>query len=117
MATTSVPVTFGLWIYTGASFRREFRWKPGGTDYQDFTGWAARMAIGQVTGPILTTLSTAAGTITLGSDGSIKLEMDDDHTSLLPPGTYSYALDLIDPSGFVMRFMRGRVEVIRDVQT
>lgn len=102
--------------YGGATFHREFRWRPAGAAPQDFTGWSAQMLIGVQRGKALKELNTDNGGIQLTDDGMIILELAAADTDDLKVSNLFYSLDLIDPDGKVTRFMRGRVSVVRDVQ-
>lgn len=113
MAT--LPLSYELTAYTSTTFRREFRWLPGGTDPQDFTGWDAYLRIGPAAGTALAELNVTNGGLVLTATGQIIAVMLPSDTATLRPGVYAYNLDLIDMSGTVTRFMRGRFEVIRDV--
>lgn len=111
----TLPLSYELTAYAGTTFRKEFKWLPGGTSPQDFTGWAATMRIGPSAGAALVEMSTANGAITLTSAGQIIVGMLPSDTAMLRPGIYAYVLDLTDMSGTVTRFLRGRFEVVRDV--
>jgi hypothetical protein len=111
----SLPLTYELTAYTSTTFRREFRWLPGGTVPQDFTGWDGYLRIGQAAGNALIELNTLNGGLLLTATGQIIAVMLPSDTATLKPGIYAYNLDVIDMAGTVTRFMRGRFEVIRDV--
>lgn len=113
MAT--LPIVYELTAYTATTFRREFRWLPGGTVPQDFTGWDGHMRIGPSAGNALVELNVVNGGLALTASGQIIIVMLPSDTASLRPGVYAYNLDLIDIGGTVTRFMRGRFEVIRDV--
>lgn len=110
---TTLPLRYPIDIYTGTTFRREFRWLPDGKSPQDFTGWRARARLGTI-GKRLAELTTENGMIRLGKDGSIVVHVNPEQTETLNVGTYYYVLDLIDPHAMVQRFLRGRCQVIRD---
>lgn len=113
MAT--LPLTYELTAYTSTTFRREFRWLPGGTTPQDFTGWDGYLRIGPAAGNALIELNKTNGGLVLTATGQIIVAMLPSDTATLRPAVYAYNLDLIDMAGTVTRFMRGRFEVIRDV--
>ncbi len=108
----SLPIQLDQVIYSDSTFRRQYRWLPGGVA-QDFTDWAARWRIGPPGGPAAVEVSTATGGITLGTDGLITVVIDADVTVTLAPAQYQ--LDLINPDGAPMRFLRGRCDVVSDV--
>ncbi len=112
-----LPLRLEFTIYTGTTFRRDLRWKPDGTTPQDFTGWSAAMRIGMVGDRAVIELTTSNQGVLLGPDGMITLRMPPAATDALRAGTYGYVLDLTDPDGDVLRFLRGRCEIIRDYIT
>lgn len=116
MAVRTLPLEIELVIYAGTTFRREFRWLPDGVAAVDFTDWSASMLIGPQRAVALTELSTINGGIVLTTTGQILLNLSPAATKTLPAGTLSYSLDLTDPSDFIMRFMRGRVSIVHDVE-
>ena len=116
MSTRSLPLDYDIVVYSGTNFKREFRWYPDSVNPQDFTGWSARMLIGQPLNVADLTLSTADGSIALTSTGQIVIVMTPDQTDALRPSASAYNLDLIQPDGFIRRFLRGRVSVIIDVK-
>ncbi len=107
MAT--LPLRYELTVYGGTTFRREFRWLPDGETPQDFTGWTGQLRISPINKPALITVAA-----TLTSAGHIMVWLDPVATATLAEGTYRYVLDLTNPDGDVIRFLRGRCEVIRD---
>jgi hypothetical protein len=116
MSTRSLPLDYDIVVYSGTSFKREFRWYPDGTLPQDFTGWDARMLIGQPSNIADLELSTTTGGIALTQQGQIVIFMPPTVTALLPTSASFYVLDLIQPDGFIRRFLRGRVSVVVDVK-
>lgn len=115
MGIQTLPLDYELVIYSGTSFRREFRWLPDGSTPMDFTGWSASMLIGSVGATALIALTDTNGGLTLTTAGQIIIELSPGQTSALRPGVASYNLDLTAPDGYVRRFLRGRVSVIQDV--
>lgn len=115
-ATQTLPLDYELVVYSGTTFKREFRWLPDGSAALDFTDWSASMMIGLATSrtPILT-LSSPADGIMLSTGGQIIIMIDPAATALLRPGVLAYSLDLTDTAGTVLRFLRGRLNVIADV--
>lgn len=112
----TLPLSYAFTVYTGTSFRKEFRWLPDGTAAQDFTGWAGSMLIGAPGKTALVQLSTTNGGVSLSSTGHIVLSMDPATTALLLDGVYFYQVDLTDPDGDVTRFLRGRIEAVTDIK-
>jgi len=116
MANNSLPLNYEIVVYSGTSYRREFRWLPDGANAIDFTGWAATMLVGQQLAPADVELTDTNAGITLTSIGQIIIEMTPFQTAALSPPIAYYNLDLIEPDGFVRRFLRGRVSVVVDVK-
>lgn len=114
MAVKSLPLDYDIVLYSGTSYRREFRWLPDGVNPMDFTGWGAQMRFGQSGVPAAVQLGVGDG-IQLTDSGQIIVELTPEQTSSLKPGMVYYNLDLTEPSGFVRRFLRGRVSVVVDV--
>lgn len=110
----SLPLQHELTAYSGATFHQEFQWLPDGTTPQDLTLWHAGMRIGYPT-TMIVELTDDNGGIALDVDGSVIITLLPAETALLAPQVYSYHLDLTDPVGNVIRLLRGRFEVIRDV--
>lgn len=124
----SLPLEIDMTIYVGTTFRREWRWQPNGDEYQDFTGWSALMLVGPQGGTAITELTEFDG-IQLTTQGQIVVTIP-----AVVTGTYAgadpiysavaerdvaslyYSLDLTDPAGFVLRFARGRLDLIVDVE-
>lgn len=116
MAVQTLPLNIDLVIYTGTTFRREFRWLPDGATPVNFTGWHAQMLIGETRGSrSIMALTTENGGITLTAAGQILLGIAPTDTVGMRSGTLIYSLDLTDSSGYVQRFMRGVITVIKDV--
>jgi hypothetical protein len=111
----TLPYEIDFTIYSGATYRREFRWLPDGKTPQDFTGWTARFLIGQQRGHAIITMTTDSG-VTLGADGMVRIDVPPAATANLRLPNLAHQLDLIDSNGVVMRFLRGRVRVVRDVE-
>lgn len=116
MTGYSLPLNYEFTVYCGTSYKREFRWLPDGSNPIDFTGWSATMLVGQQLSEADVELSTANGGITLTSLGQIFIEMTPFQTGVLTAPITYYNLDLIEPGGFIRRFLRGRVSVVVDVK-
>ncbi len=115
-AIETLPVDYGLVIYTGTTFRREFRWLPDGSAALDFTDWSASLMIG-VQGsrtPMVSLTSDPGGGIELSTTGQIVVTLPPAVTSTLKPGSFYDWLDLTGTAGTVLRFLRGRVDIITD---
>lgn len=112
----SLPLDFELIVYSGTNFRRELRWLPDGVTPVDFTGWSALMPIGPSGGVASLVLSDTNGGIILSSVGQIIIGLTPTQTAALRPGIAYYSLDLTDTTGFVRRFLRGRISVVQDVK-
>lgn len=116
MAVLTLPLDYDIVLYSGTSYRREFRWLPDGNYGMNFTGWSAQMRLGQPQAPAVVQISNTAGGITLGTAGQIIVALSPAQTAMLAPSVLVYYnLDLTQPDGFVRRFLRGRVSVVRDI--
>lgn len=114
---TALPLNYALVIYHGTTFTRQFRWRPDGTTPQDFTGWTAEMWISSPGFTLGYDLSTDPGEgLTLDDQGQVTISMSAADTAELKPGVYRYNLDLTDAGGTVIRFLRGRVDVVGDAE-
>ncbi len=110
MAT--LPLAYELVAYSGTTFRKQFRWLPGGTTPQNFTGWSGRLLIGRdYNEPRIDT------SVELTDAGEINVVLTPEQTMTLAEGIWRYVIDLSDPAGDVTRFLRGRFEVVWDVKT
>lgn len=116
MAVVTLPLDYSLVVYTGTTFRREFRWLADGTAPVDLTGWHAMLNIGQIGMTAVKTLTDTNGGVTLTATGQIILTMTPADTLLLHPGTMSWNLDLTSTDGTVRRFARGRISIVQDVK-
>lgn len=117
MGQKSLPLTYDIVVYSGTSYRREFRWLPDGINPVDFTGWDAVMRVGVQLGTAQLELTPTNGGITLSSTGQIVATITPEQTSSLQGGkVIFYNLDLTSPDGFVRRFLRGKVSVVVDVR-
>lgn len=115
-ATMTLPLDYEMVVYSGTTFKREFRWLPDGSAALDFTGWTASMIVGlpQSRTAVLT-MTTANGGVTLSSGGQIILTMTPAETASLRPGEMIYSLDLTDNGANITRFLRGRLSIVNDV--
>ena len=101
-------------VIRGYSWDTSFIYKIG-DDPMDLTGYSAEMRIFdsfEDEQPILTLTSTA-GEITLGSDGSVVMTMTPQQTESIPSGGKYYIVDLIYPGGSPKyQILVGRFRVI-----
>ncbi len=116
MAVQTLPVYLDLTVYAGTSFRRDFRWRPNSDEGQDFTGWTASFRIGPPQGAPTVTLTESSG-VTLEADGKFYVSMTPAQTTAMTPGQWFYVLDLTNADGFILRLLRGRLTVVRDLAT
>jgi hypothetical protein len=101
---TELPVTYNLKAYRGDTWSQTFRFVYAGTPV-DLTGatvacWAVAKDI-----PFALSCATAA-------EGMVTITMPDPE---LEPGAYSYDVEVIDVSGTVTTWVRGRLQVEQDV--
>lgn len=116
MAVLTLPLDYDIVLYSGTSYRREFRWLPDGINPMNFTGWSAVMRLGQPLMPAVVQISDTTGGIDLTVNGQIIVELTPTQTNALGPSVLVYYnLDLTEPGGFVRRFLRGRVSVVQDI--
>src|SRR3954463_10059031 len=125
MADT-LPLVMDETIYQGATWRRHYRWLPGGVPVQFVTeGWLARLQVranyaDSASEISLSLTSDVDGGITLDDDGNILWVATDEQTTLLTRSNAKrYDLELEAPNnGDVTRFLMGAVilsgEVTRD---
>jgi hypothetical protein len=116
MAQNTLPLAYDITVYSGTSYRREFRWLPDRVNPIDFTGWSAVMLLGQQLSVADVELTSDNGGIELTSSGQIIIWMTPFQTKALKPPVSYYNMDLTEPDGFVRRFMRGRISVVVDVK-
>ncbi|WP_344580481.1 hypothetical protein [Nonomuraea roseoviolacea] len=105
-------------IDQGATFRRVLRWTSGGEPL-NLTGFSARMEIRTKTGgELLYRLDTSTGGITLGGvEGTIQLHIPASASTAWAWRTGVYDLELIGPTGDVVRLIQGGVQVSPEVTT
>lgn len=116
MAGYALPLNYEFTVYVGTSFEREFRWLDEDKNPIDLTGWTANLLIGQQLAEAEMQLNTDNGGITLTDQGQIIIALSPVQIGLLKPPVMFYNLDLVEPSGFIRRFMRGRLSVVVDVK-
>ena len=110
-----MPLTYDIVVYSGTSYRREFRWLPDGINPVDFTGWDAVMRSVSSSAAQLE-LTPANGGITLSTAGRSSPHHPDADRALKAGQSSIYNLDLTEPDGFVRRFPARRVSVVVDVR-
>lgn len=114
----SLAVVYRLQIDQGATFRRALRWLRQDAPV-NLTGYTARMEIrDKVGGTVLHRLDTANGGITLGgADGTIMLHIAADVSAAWSWRTGAYDLELVEPTGDVIRLVQGGVQISPEVTT
>ena len=118
MAVVALPVMMDLVVYSGVGFHRDLRWLDDDALPKDLTGWTAVLRATPQRGAIAEfELTSATGDLGVGADGVISIDIPAAVTAGFDSSTYVYVLDLIDPDGVVMRFLRGRIVVITDVRS
>jgi hypothetical protein len=115
------PVLVNLTIYTGRSFVFPITWRAGNdansADRVNMTGWTAKMQLrsSATSSSVLLELSTTNGKITLGSDGSIVLNLLPADTATITAPSALYDLELIATDGSIIPFMYGKCKFIQRV--
>lgn len=111
MAPVTLPLRRDETIYQGATWRRHYRWLPGGVPI-DMSTWLGRMQIRarpDSPNPAYLSLTVANGGVTLTANGDIKLFATDEQTSAIPRSGF-YDVELEQPGGGdVIRFVMGRI--------
>lgn len=113
MATVKLPLHRDETIYQGATWRRHYRWLPGGEPI-DLSGWIGRMQIRphpSASAPVYLSLTQDNGGVELTAGGDIKLYATDEQTSAIPRSGH-YDVELEQPGGGdVFRFVMGRAQL------
>ena len=112
-----MAVNYNLVIEQGARFYRLIYWLDEDGNGVDLSSYTAKMQ-GRQTKSASGTLfewTSAAGDITLGSDGSIVIDVDDSDTATLDFDYGLYDLVLTDGSSNVTRLLEGVVSLSRRV--
>lgn len=117
MVTRSLPVEIEQVVYAGTDLLRQYRWLPDGVTPQDFTDWTGVMLVGPPKGTATLTLDseTVGSGLTLSADGIISIHLTAVQTAALTAATLIYVLDLTDHDGVTLRFMRGRLVIVREL--
>jgi len=103
--TDALPVRHNITAFSDTSVSRVFRWLVDG-ETQDLTGWNGRLQIG-LNGSLYTEVHN--GAIVSPGDGTVIMGIP--AGTLTEPGTYTYALDLIDPNGEPTRLVIGTIKL------
>ena len=102
----TLPMRHNIDVTVGKRIRRVFRWVVNGQN-ADLTDWTGRIRIGQ-NGQFVTEVSNA---VTLGgTDGTATVDIPPG--TLTDAGTYSYALDLLDPNDEPKDFVYGNLRIL-----
>ncbi len=116
MTVRTLPLAVDFTVYTNTTFVRQYRWLPDGQSAQNFTEWTAVMLIGPHHGQAVLALTSGEdGGIALDAAGLITLTLTPEQTAALAPGNAFHVVDLSDPDGAVIRFLRGRFLVVHDL--
>jgi hypothetical protein len=106
---------YDLYIEQGATYSQEFVWKDSEGTPIDLSTYTSRMQVRQVkTENIILNLTNTSG-MTLGDDGSIKIEVSATATSALPTLSARYDLELQSTDGTVTRLLQGEVVISAEV--
>jgi len=106
---------YDILIEQGATYQQEFVWKDSEGVPIDLTTYIGRMQVRQLkTEAILLNLTEGSG-VTLGSDGSINIEVSATNTSALPIVPARYDLELQSADGTVTRLLQGTVAISAEV--
>jgi hypothetical protein len=115
--TTELPLRRDETIYQGATWRRHYRWLPGGAPI-DLSAWSGRMQVrsrASAAAPVYLSLTEANGGVTLSANGDIELYATDEQTGAIPrSGRYDVELEAPD-GGDVYRFVMGSVQLSTEV--
>lgn len=111
------PLNYNLQIFQGADFTRELSWAVGNPPGPvDFTGCTARAQIrpSLQSKTVLLEMTTENGRLALEL-GKLTIDLSAEDTASLPPADAVYDLELVYPSGRVVRLMSGKVCVSPEV--
>lgn len=110
--------TYDILIEQGATFQLNLIYRDSDNAPIDVSGHTARMQVRRTYDaptPLLN-LTTENGAITLGgAAGTLDISAAPDLTRELPPKGGVYDLELVAPSGVVVRLIRGTVSVSPEV--
>lgn len=105
-------------VQQGATFKKTLAVKDTGDQPIDLTGYTARMQVRtdfEATQPALDLTTENSGIAINGPAGEIILTAADTATSTLSITNGFYDLELIKPSGDVVRLLQGKVTVSREI--
>lgn len=109
--TQTKPATYDLQIYSGADLDDCFVYKDGEGAAIDLTGYAARAEVYECWGGTKLLDMDTPDTITIdGPNGTVTLAKPASEVDLSPQNGV-WALDLIDPTGKVIPFLRGNASI------
>lgn len=113
----ALAATYGLTADQGATFNQVITWFDETDTPVDLSGYSARMQLRlKVNSAVVLELTTDNGRITLGgSSGVITISVSASDMESLSPGTYSYDLEFVSPSGDVNRLLMGNFVVRSEV--
>lgn len=114
--------TKDLYLEQGATFSFSFTWTTGvedpanpgsylpGTPY-DLTGWTGRMQVRPTVDSDTKSVdaTTENNMIILGADGTVQVHLPDTETDKVTYKKGVYDLELVDPTGQVIRLLQGKV--------
>lgn len=104
-----------LLVEQGATFKKRLTWRDKNRRPVPLVGYTARMQIRPTVASteVIYELTSANGRIVLTSPGVIELNISDADTSTLKAGVYD--LELVSPTGQVIRLIEGKVTVSPEV--
>jgi hypothetical protein len=116
------PGLYNLEIKQGKRYVRPIVWQPGEQDYDEITGWTAKLTIRQPgTGKVLLVLDTSsagADTLSIGAPHfTVTLTISTATTRTFDFDAAEYDLDLFDPYGEGYPFLTGQVYVTEDLNS
>jgi hypothetical protein len=112
------PAVLNLHAPQGATFIQNWIYRDDEGNVVDLTEYEARMQVrvtfeSQVIDGL--NLTTENGSIILGDEGEISIEVSATIMEDVPRGSYVYDFELIYPSGRVDRVVQGKFDVSRNV--
>lgn len=106
-------------VEQGTTFRRTITWynDDAQTVLRDLTGYTARMQIRPTVAStdVLLSLTNTAGITLGGTAGTIAIVMTDAQTAAFTFTTAVYDLEMITPSGDVIRLIKGTLTLDKEV--
>jgi hypothetical protein len=97
---------YPLYIVVGEDFSWSWVYRPDGVDQpaKDWTGYTGKA---QLRTKATSEEELLEFTVTLGADGTVRIEADRDETKDLKPGQAVWDIFTTDPEGKVERFLAG----------